>query len=776
MIALALWRFIARKPWSSAMALVGMTLGVVSIVSVHLISASISSQLDQLVPGQLSGFTHFLHREQLTASDYFELRKQWRRGEYPDVESIAPIIDETADLGGKAVRVIGVDLLNPDQVVRDTTGDSRFSWNGVWIDQSLIGQIDLPVNGVIEAPVGTLLADIGPAQTLLSWGPERLSYLGMRVDDPFSRWMRELEALLPGFGAGFPSVAPTFSLPEGWQMVAMAEQYPAREFGKSVLFNISALGLLALLVAWLLIYQVSVSWLRHLWPVFERLHVLGVDWQQLRNYFLFGMMLLGILASVLGIFLGRLLAQWLLDEVMPLGDTALQLDVWVVIKGAGSALTICLLGGQMAFQQARQPVSYGLASLVFTLPALALAGYCLAEEATGLAGGFIGIAVLSLASGFLVSPLLRQLRKVARFIRGPYIFRLGIREAIWYPADVSVALAGLTLAVGTAIGVALMVDSFRKDFTAMLEQRLDYDLVVEGDHASLAALAESLSDSVLDTDDVIVSRLQIYREGYYRIQGLPVDLRVARVDVEEARRYGDFPALTGEQVLLSEQAAKALDADVGERIETEAAILEVVGIFSGFGEVQPRLVVDDTSRLAGYAGQVDSLGIKSASPDELTAIIRQHFPDLQLRLQTDIRRTALETFDQTFAITRILIAIALLVATLSVYIAITALRLNRPTADRLLATLGVNRLENFSMDFALGIGFGGIALLMALPLGIAFGWILCEVVNPRAFGWSIDLQLSHASFIQPLLLGLGAAIIACLVRVGHEEGVTNVSR
>ena len=116
MIALALGRFLACTPWSSAMALFGVTLGVISIVSVHLISASISQRLDGLVPVQLAGLSHFLHRSDIASSHYFELRRAWRKGQLKGVTAIAPLIDETTDIEGSAVRVIGVDLFNPTLV------------------------------------------------------------------------------------------------------------------------------------------------------------------------------------------------------------------------------------------------------------------------------------------------------------------------------------------------------------------------------------------------------------------------------------------------------------------------------------------------------------------------------------------------------------------------------------------------------------------------------------------------------------------------------------
>ena len=777
MIALALARFLARTPWSSAMALIGMTLGVVSIVSVHLISASISSRLDGLVPAQLSGFSHFLHHPQTTADDYFELRRSWRRGELPGLQGLAPLIDETTDINGQGVRVIGVDLFNRDLVPEAASGadaesdTDRFSWSGVWIDQSLEGKLEYPVNGIVSAPAGTLIADIGIAQEILGWNPDQLSYLGLQIENPYRKTINLLEHLLPGFGAGFPSIEPDVPIPAGWQVVSIAEQHPAREFGKSVLFNISALGLLALLVAWLLIYQVSVSWLRRLWPVFERLHVLGTDWQLLRRYFLSGLVVLAVLSSGMGILLGWALAQWLLDVAMPVGSVDLQLDRFVVIKAAGSSLAVCVLGGLFAFHRAEQIPGVKQLALVMSVIMLCLAMVGLFVPATGLAGGFFSIAVLSLVTGFLVSPLLRRFRRFSRWIRGPYLARLSLREALWYPEDVGVALAGLILAISTAIGVGLMVESFRTDFDAMLERRLDYDLVAEGEHQSLASLRSALAG------DPRVSRMQVYRDTEIRVQGMPMSLRVARVDLEEAQRYGNFPALGAQQVLLSEQAARVLEAGPGDVVVAQGQRLEVTGVFSGFGEVLPRLIVDDQQALADRATEFDSIGLKSPQPDALLASIRSGFPDLQLRLQTDIREAALDTFDQTFAITSVLIAIALLVATISIYIAITAMRLNRVTGSRLLVTLGISRWEAAGMDFALGVGIGLVALLIALPLGTVFGWILCSVINPRAFGWTIELQLTANALLQPLLLGMAAAVIAGVFRGGRtEEGFAHAQR
>ena len=768
MIALALLRFLARTPWSTAMALIGMALGVTSIVSVHLVSSSVSSRLDGLVPGPLAEYSHYLHRDKLNSADYFTLRRSWRAGALPAVKQLSPFVDETTTLEGQSVRVLGADLLANPPCASTKTAAEQFSMNGAWVDQSLEGQLSIPVNGIIDAPKGTLLADIATAHDLLGWRADQLSYIGLALSDPFAGTIETAEKLLPGFGAGFPSAKPNLDLSPDWQLVSTAEQYPAREFGKSILFNISALGMLALLVAWLLIYQVAVSWLRRLWPVFDRLHVLGVEWQQLRFYFLFSIGLVATLAAALGLVAGWWLARWLLEMAVPGQEINLKLDSWVVFKAVGSAVAVCLLGGAWAFHQSQQTPGRRSLLVIITLVLLGGATWCVFQPQTGLAGGFFAIAALSLAASQMIAPLLIQLKQWASMIGGSYLLRIGAREALWHPGELSVAIAGLSLAIATAIGVALMVDSFRVDFSQMLDHRLKYDLIAQGDATALNELAHTNEPLTL------ASRVQVYRNTDIRVNGLSMELNTTRMDAFESSRYGYGASLATNNILLSEQAGKALRLSVGDTLAVSGGTMTVSGLFSAFGDLKPRLIVDRGSPLAATIAtelQIDSVAFTSDQPDALAASLREQFPALELRLQSDIRRVALKTFDQTFAITTVLITIALLVAAISVYIAVTTMRLNRQTGRQLLNTLGVNRAEQLLMNIALGTGLGLVAIIIALPLGILFGWILCNVINPRAFGWTIELQLSAEALLRSCTWGMLAAIAAGILQGGgREEG------
>ena len=117
-----------------------------------------------------------------------------------------------------------------------------------------------------------------------------------------------------------------------------------------------------------------------------------------------------------------------------------------------------------------------------------------------------------------------------------------------------------------------------------------------------------------------------------------------------------------------------------------------------------------------------------------------------------------------------LIALAIGVAGTGVYIAITVMRLNQSHTHRLLTFLGLSNAELLLMSVLRGLGVGGVAMLAALPMGLIIGWILCVEVNPRAFGWQIQMTLSADALLTPLLWGMVAAILASVLQVGGFSG------
>jgi putative ABC transport system permease protein len=67
---------------------------------------------------------------------------------------------------------------------------------------------------------------------------------------------------------------------------------------------------------------------------------------------------------------------------------------------------------------------------------------------------------------------------------------------------------------------------------------------------------------------------------------------------------------------------------------------------------------------------------------------------------------------------------------------------------------------------------GGVAGLLAMPVGYALAWILVYVINVRSFGWTLRMELRPEYFLQALVVAVAAALLAGIypsLRAGRME-------
>jgi putative ABC transport system permease protein len=55
---------------------------------------------------------------------------------------------------------------------------------------------------------------------------------------------------------------------------------------------------------------------------------------------------------------------------------------------------------------------------------------------------------------------------------------------------------------------------------------------------------------------------------------------------------------------------------------------------------------------------------------------------------------------------------------------------------------------------------GAVAGLLAMPTGLALSLILIYIINRRSFGWTLQMQVDPAPFIQALAVAVIAALLA----------------
>ncbi|MCZ6709858.1 MAG: ABC transporter permease [Gammaproteobacteria bacterium] len=796
LLATSQLRFLTRTPWSTLTVLLGITLGVASVVAVHQISLRVTDSLQAATPPHLAGLTHLLEVESgiTTAKDYFDLRERWRGGDLPGVRALLPIIEGQLNVHGRRTLVFATDWLAADGLRADSaaTNGARPGWDSVIVDSSFGLAVDdvltvagrkYPVSAVIDAGIGAaVFADIGTGQELLGVGPDVISYVGVAKADPMRRVKNAVEALLPGVSAGFENRLATWPV-NGWRVRRVESELPMLAFANSVIFNLGALGSLALVVAWFLIYQVGVIWHRRRRALMDRLFAMGVSRGELTRSFVAAFIVLGVVATVLGVFAGLFLAR-VLSEISSAGfevpGSMPGLTIWVAVKAAVSGVAVSGLGGWLACrhewsqEDLAAPVRVGRWLVPIGLCVVLLAGIGLPQS--GMFGGFATVLAVSLLVMFCVRPLLEHLRRISARLPGRLLTRIGLREVTWYPHDLSVAIGALSLAMATSMGVGLMVDSFRADFSIMLDQRLADDLFVDGAGQDLSAVLEWLSTQP------DVERFQAYGRSRERLQGEPVELGFTRFSLRESARYGLARELAPGEVMISERLAESFGLSVGDDVEVRKRQLRVVAVFSGFGDAGRRMLVDElTAEHLGVLRIYDRVSISRDAGDgsaaQLGSRLLSRFggelSSLRIQPRDEMRKLALDIFDRTFAITTALTLLALLVAVIGMYNALQALRLNQAPSYRLLDALGVSGREQRRIALLRAGAVGSVAVMLALPLGIAMAWLLCNVINPRAFGWSLNLRFAAVELLTPMSLGLLAALAAGLlplpVSERHEE-------
>lgn len=781
-------RFLRSAPGSTLSVFFGVAIGVLSITGVHLLGESVGRTFDTMRPPHLGEITHVLTRKEMTAREYGQLRARWRSGEWPSIAVMIPLREGVLDNG---VRVVGIDWIAAMEarlpmapqvaginVADRISGATPVIVEGDW-PEGLIDVDGVQLQVVERLPSRpeqprVLYVDIGTATQLLG-DDQRLDAVLVRHESVAASSAALLESMMPGISAGLPAApAPVVN---GWQVHAVDGEAPGQGLAKAVLFNLGALGSLSLLVSLLLMYQTAVIWLRRQKVILAALHDLGVDRWLLGTSFVTALLFLGVPATALGVVAGDGLAGLLLTSafggVMPV--VMPEVGAAVIIKAVVAGLGVCVVGGGLAWwrewrEWREHPISVVWVRLsVAGMIMLSVLG--LTWPDAGLIGVFLSILCICLLAGFSVSPLLRGWRQRANRMGGPLWLRLGVREVTWYPDDLAIACAALALAVAVSIGVGVMVDSFRREFSGLLDQRLVNDVYVSMSSGSGAGELASTIRTWPETGRVLVSGQKTSRVG-----GLPVQVGYTEFSAEESLRYGYPNALAKGDALVSETLVRTLDLTVGQSLQLDhdsggertGQSLNIVGMFKGYGELGFRIMVDTDTAKTLFAEPLifDRLSINSAQP----SLVLSRLDKLRggrVSSGEVMRNNALQTFNRTFAITDALTWLALLVSSGAMFNALTGFRLSQQTTGRLLDTQGVDFGWNLRTSMVRAGMLGLIAAGIALPLGLWLGWVLCEYVNPRAFGWTIGYSPTLQPLMLPLLLtglatfaaGLAGAVV-----------------
>ncbi|MEE2893531.1 MAG: ABC transporter permease [Pseudomonadota bacterium] len=607
-----------------------------------------------------------------------------------------------------------------------------------------------------------------------------------------------LERAFPGLLVRRPEPV-TERLPGGLRIEAIAERSEdTRALASSFQLNLAALGLLAIVVGLFLIHGTMRFSVLRRQRQFGALRALGVMPVELGRTVMLEAFVLALIGTAFGLLLGRVLAggllglvsatlQGLYDQVA-IGALASDPAPWLkgMLVGVGGTLAVAAPSAAQAaaaaprdlqlraLTAARGRVPWRAAALFAGLGGLAIV------PGSGYLGGLLAIAGVLLAAAALTPACLRMLIGLLARVasRAPLRFRLHLLESARGLARSGVASAALLVAIATSVGMGVMVESFRDGVERWLGARLAapvYARLPPG--VPVAADARALINAHAGA--------WLERESFRdRIADVPVNL--TRVTV-----HGRWPGALdevllagrwdGEGALVSEPLARTLGlpldsaglGDAGIVFDSGQGPIEVpvAGVYREYGGGRGSVNLPAARWPAAAAGAISFEIFEVDDVDALIADLTAALPPgAEVRRNREILEFSLAIFDRTFRVTAVLQTLAGVVAALGLFGALSALAIERRAQFGVMRTLGLDRLTPAVASVGESVLLAGLAALLALPVGVLVAYILLDVVNVRAFGWSLDLALTPWLLLEAFGVALLAGVAAALAPAWRLHG------
>ena len=730
-------------------------------------------------------------------------------GKDPAVEWFSPVIDRRLRLyNGEVVHLLGIDPFfdrairpeisrvdfldgkaNPAENLLSFLIDER----AALVDHDLKVELGIASNETIETAKGPLhikgsfpnpsgeplvLMDIGHAQKLyqLYGTVDRVDLI--LSDEPgfISRW-----------GKGF--------------LIQSARQRSETFSGMLQAFrlNLEALSLLALFVGAFLIYNTA------MFTVVSRrrdtgiLRSLGANRMEILAAFLSEILILGIIGGaiggLIGFFLTRVLTGLIGSSISNLyfflRPEPVSWSSWVLVTGVllgcgaslfGGALPLIelirtdpikALSGRVASRESvRKAQKAALAGLFVLLLSLVLFLLPGAHVYVGFAGVFGFVVGVSLLTGVILvylHPLLRRLLGAMGRLPGR-VAAGNIRQNL---GRTGVAIAAFMISLSMSIGLGAMIGSFRQSLIWWMGTQIRGDLYIG--KILEAEVPEEFYEELRKMEGL--GGVHPYRnvQTIYR----NTTINVSAVDASVLEKYAQFGWLKGGnenwepvkrgEVIISESFSRRFGVKSGETITLEGiqgpTEFKVGAVFYDYTTEHGLVMMDRSFFLKTFGDRtLNNIGIfidpENPRRTELLQEIRKRAEAKGLPVLTgsQLHENILEVFDTTFAITRSMRAIAIIVAFFGIAGALLTLFIERSREFGIYRALGFSTEQVAKMTLMEGLGMGIVSFLLSMAAGTTLAILLIKVINIRSFNWTIFYYPAW----QPYLLTGVTAILASI--------------
>jgi putative ABC transport system permease protein len=356
----------------------------------------------------------------------------------------------------------------------------------------------------------------------------------------------------------------------------------------------------------------------------------------------------------------------------------------------------------------------------------------------------------------------------------------------------AISVGALVTAMALFVALVIMVHSFRHTVSLWVYQTLAGDFFLRPKMAGINLYQDPLPPKAVEGLKQIKSaEIMPYRHIELRFGKVPFEFEAVPFDT--LLRHGQFLLLQGDMgrikadlvegkgVLVSEVFMNQTGLGLGHRFNihlgTASLDLPILGVFRDY-RTRGGVVYADLSHFQAVTGDAAWNGARfffrdrpqdlKEATDRLRAEVfrccaREH--PIEMIGGVELKKEILDVFDQTFAVTTVLLLIALVVAGLGITTTLTVLVLERIRQLNTLAAIGAGPGQIRSMIFWEAVFMVITGEAVGLVCGFLMAYLLIDVINLQSFGWTFLYVVDWRALLVSLPLILGTALVAALPAV-----------
>lgn len=822
-------RHLRKHLGQSALMVLGISLGVAVMVGVDLANESASRAFELSTTALTGRTTHQLSAGSRGIDEeiYVNLR---REGFAHPAAPLVTAYVTSPQLGSGTLQAVGIDPFVEapfrDFIVREELPIAELSAflvnpEGVLVSRSVAEQNGLEIGSRIELKHSGVLHEVtivgllDSDSALNQQAVQEMVVMDIATAQEITGRMGKLDRVDLILPEGQPAVVENLQkrLPEGVRVVpADAGEGIVGQMTRAFRINLTALSLLAMVVALFLIYNTMTFSITRRRQTFGMLRSIGMTGKEIFGMVIGEALIISLMGTALGLALGIVMGR---STVGLVTQTINDLFFVTSVRDVPLPRISLLKGGVVGILATLATAAFPALEAVRIPPHSAVARSSLETRARSvlpwlsragvgmlLAGGSVLAIpsrnlILSFGATFMVilglamlTPLItRWLMSLVQPLTawlGGTVGRMAPREVVNAISRTGVAAAALMIAVAVTIGVSLMVNSFRGTVTTWLDQILQGDIYISVAGETVNQPAYPLQPEVID---ILQSRegiqdVDLLQTAVVESPAGPIQITASNNDrdgMEQLYRSTAVPPqeiwgrMQDGAVLVSEPLANRLDLparDAELALYTPEGLVRfpVAGVYYDYSSTQgTALLALDVYRTYWSDQDVAAAALDlepGVDPRAATRELQDALAGVQtllIRPNRAIRQETMTIFERTFAITGTLQVMTTIVAFTGVWSAMMSLQLDKKRQMGILRAVGLTGRQLWRLVL-LETGLTGVvAGVFAMPTGYILSLILIYIINRRSFGWTLQMQVRPWPFLQALGIAVGASLLAGII-------------